>query len=100
MPMSSGMMEFGPGRGLKLRSFFRPLHPYAPGPNPNLDLHDLQDFCVRAGINGSTRLDHLPGGRNNNVYRLSSDDCDLLLKVYFRDPGGDYDRLKHEYRFL
>ena len=44
-------------------------------------------------------LTPLSGGGNNRVYRVATASGLLLLKVYFRHPGDQRDRLKVEYDF-
>jgi hypothetical protein len=55
----------------------------------------------RAGRGGPTALARLAGGRNNQVYRLDTDDgVSLVLKRYFSDPRDPRDRLGAEWNFL
>jgi len=42
----------------------------------------------------------LPGGRNNQVWRVGSVDCDFLLKRYFWSEQDPRDRLSQEWKFL
>ena len=50
----------------------------------------------------SYRWQRLPGGRNNQVYRLSRPEAGepLLLKHYFSHPADQRDRLGAEFTFL
>ena len=45
-------------------------------------------------------LEALPGGRNNRVFRLATDQSPTLLKLYFHHPDDTRDRLKNEFGFL
>lgn len=53
-----------------------------------------------AGVTGRVEIRLLPGGANNRVYRVDTDQGPLLGKVYFRHPGDLRDRLKTETAFL
>jgi hypothetical protein len=55
----------------------------------------------QAGRGGVKRLTPLPGGRNNQVFRLDTDrDVPLVLKRYFNDPRDPRDRLGAEWNFI
>lgn len=94
------MTVSGRVRGRKSDSSFNKLNPQTSKDNWNLQSDDLRDLCARIGVNGSVRIDPLPGGRNNRVYCLASNSQKLLLKVYFRHRDDPRDRLKHEFGFL
>ena len=54
-----------------------------------------------AGLAQALRVEPLPGGRNNRVFRLDlSDGRSAALKIYFRHPGDARDRLGAEWDFL
>jgi hypothetical protein len=53
-----------------------------------------------AGRGGAKGLHRLAGGRNNQVYRLDTDDGPLVLKRYFSDPRDTRDRLGAEWSFI
>jgi hypothetical protein len=52
------------------------------------------------GIEGSFTLAAIPGGRNNRVFRLETENNTFLFKAYFHSPHDLRDRLRHEYLFL
>ncbi len=45
------------------------------------------------------RWARLPGGANNQVYRVECGESRYCLKYYFTHPGDPRDRLAHEYQF-
>jgi Phosphotransferase enzyme family len=53
-----------------------------------------------AGRGTPRALTRLAGGRNNQVYRLDTDDGPLVLKRYFRDARDSRDRLGAEWSFI
>ena len=54
-----------------------------------------------AGLSPALRVEPLPGGRNNRVFRVElSDGQSAALKVYFRHPDDTRDRLGAEWDFL
>jgi len=60
-----------------------------------------QRLTVKAGWAVPRRLTRLPGGRNNQVYRLDTDDGEpLVMKRYFRDSRDSRDRLGAEWNFI
>jgi phosphotransferase family enzyme len=61
----------------------------------------VQRLTVKAGRAVPRRLTRLPGGRNNQVYRLDTDEGEpLVMKRYFRDPRDSRDRLGAEWNFI
>lgn len=52
------------------------------------------------GITGSFQLQPLPGGNNNRVFKLSSDNFQALFKSYFQHPDDPRDRCGTEFAFL
>ncbi len=52
------------------------------------------------GIKGPFSIQPLPGGANNRVFRVETDQGPLLGKVYFRHRGDVRDRLGAEMAFL
>ncbi|WP_407155612.1 aminoglycoside phosphotransferase family protein [Bradyrhizobium sp. STM 3557] len=59
-----------------------------------------QRLTVEAGRGAPRALIRLAGGRNNQVYRLDTDDGPLVLKRYFRDARDSRDRLGAEWSFV
>jgi hypothetical protein len=54
-----------------------------------------------AGLAPALRVEPLPGGRNNRVFRVAlSDGQNAALKIYFRHPDDTRDRLGAEWEFL
>jgi len=51
------------------------------------------------GLGEPHRITRLPGGRNNRVYRVDTQDRSLFLKHYHRDPDDTRDRLGSEFAF-
>jgi hypothetical protein len=55
----------------------------------------------QAGFGRPRELSRLAGGKNNQVYRVDTEDgVPLLLKRYFSDPRDGRDRLSAEWSFL
>ena len=63
------------------------------------DRATLTRLLAAAGLSPDYRLTALPGGANNQVYRVEAGDACALLKVYFRHPDDPRDRLEAEYGF-
>jgi Phosphotransferase enzyme family len=59
-----------------------------------------QRLTTEAGRGAPRALTRLAGGRNNQVYRLDTDDGPLVLKRYFRDARDSRDRLGAEWSFI
>ena len=60
-----------------------------------------QRLTVKAGRTVPRHLTRLPGGRNNRVYRLDTDEGEpLAMKRYFHDPRDSRDRLGAEWNFI
>ena len=60
-----------------------------------------QRLTAQAGRALPLRLTRLPGGRNNQVYRLDPDEGEpLVIKRYFHDPRDSRDRLGAEWSFI
>jgi aminoglycoside phosphotransferase (APT) family kinase protein len=59
-----------------------------------------QRLTAEAGRSAPRALTRLAGGRNNQVYRLDTDDGPLVLKRYFRDARDSRDRLGAEWSFV
>jgi len=60
-----------------------------------------QRLAVEAGRAVPRRVTRLSGGRNNQVYRLDTDDGEpLVIKRYFRDARDSRDRLGAEWSFI
>ncbi len=57
-------------------------------------------LTAEAGQGAPRALTRLAGGRNNQVYRLDTDDGPLVLKRYFRDARDSRDRLGAEWSFI
>ena len=57
-------------------------------------------LCERAGRGRARALSRLAGGKNNQVYRIETDQGPLVLKRYFSDPRDGRDRLSAEWDFL
>jgi len=53
-----------------------------------------------AGLGPLEQVQALPGGANNQVFRLVCKKRIVVLKSYFRDPGDTRDRLEAEYAFI
>jgi hypothetical protein len=54
-----------------------------------------------AGLAAALRVEPLPGGRNNRVFRVElADGRSAALKIYFRHPDDTRDRLGAEWDFL
>ncbi len=54
-----------------------------------------------AGLAPALRVESLPGGRNNRVFRVElTDGQSAALKIYFRHPDDTRDRLGAEWDFL
>jgi hypothetical protein len=61
----------------------------------------VQRLTVKAGRAVPRRLTRLPGGRNNQVYRLDTDEGEpLVMKRYFHDSRDSRDRLGAEWNFI
>ena len=54
-------------------------------------------FIKTAWRAGDVEVEPLPGGGNNRVFRVISDDGDALLKAYFSHPDDRRDRLGAEF---
>lgn len=55
----------------------------------------------QAGFGRARELSRLAGGKNNQVYRVETEDgAPLVLKRYFSDPRDGRDRLSAEWNFL
>lgn len=54
----------------------------------------------RIGLSGDVSLERLPGGRNNQVFKVMADDQRFLLKSYFVHEDDPRDRLGNEFSFL
>ena len=59
-----------------------------------------QRLTSQAGRGAVGALTRLAGGRNNQVYRLDTDDAPLVLKRYFKDARDPRDRLGAEWSFV
>jgi len=59
-----------------------------------------QRLAAEAGRSSPRALRRLAGGRNNQVYRLDTDDGPLVLKRYFKDARDSRDRLGAEWSFV
>jgi hypothetical protein len=60
-----------------------------------------QRLTAQAGRTLPRRLTRLTGGRNNQVYRLDTDEGEpLVIKRYFHDPRDSRDRLGAEWNFI
>ncbi|HET6423547.1 MAG TPA: phosphotransferase [Planctomycetaceae bacterium] len=53
----------------------------------------LLNACGRGTL---VSLEPLAGGRNNRVYRVTSDQTTAILKQYYRNPAGGHDRFASE----
>lgn len=54
----------------------------------------------KCGFNGPFDYTRLNGGANNRVFKLESEEIQLVVKEYFRHPDDPRDRLAAEYNFL
>lgn len=63
------------------------------------DLAAVSRLTAAADLGRAGRLEPLPGGRNNRVYRVEADHGSAVLKVYFRHPDDPRDRLAAEWGF-
>jgi Phosphotransferase enzyme family len=59
-----------------------------------------QRLTAQAGRSVPRALTRLAGGRNNQVFRLDTDDGPLVLKRYFKDARDSRDRLGAEWSFV
>jgi aminoglycoside phosphotransferase (APT) family kinase protein len=59
-----------------------------------------QRLTAQAGRSAPRALTRLAGGRNNQVFRLDTDDGPLVLKRYFKDARDSRDRLGAEWSFV
>jgi hypothetical protein len=59
-----------------------------------------QRLTAEAGRSAPRALTRLAGGRNNQVYRLDTDEGPLVLKRYFSDARDSRDRLGAEWSFV
>jgi phosphotransferase family enzyme len=59
-----------------------------------------QRLTAQAARGPVRALTRLAGGRNNQVFRLDTDDGPLVLKRYFRDARDPRDRLGAEWSFI
>jgi hypothetical protein len=59
-----------------------------------------QRLTAQAGRGAVQTLTRLAGGRNNQVYRLDTDNGPLVLKRYFKDARDPRDRLGAEWSFV
>lgn len=59
-----------------------------------------QRLTAEAGRDAPRALTRLAGGRNNQVFRLDTDDGPLVLKRYFKDARDSRDRLGAEWSFI
>ena len=57
-------------------------------------------LLMRAGYGPPTRVELLPGGRNNRAYRVECAEAPLFLKAYHHDASDPRNRLSAEYAFL
>jgi hypothetical protein len=57
-------------------------------------------LTAEAGRSTPRALTRLAGGRNNQVYRIDTDDRPLVLKRYFKDARDSRDRLGAEWSFI
>jgi len=73
--------------------------PTGVSPGDNVLQAAVRRMLQGANLPADFTLHPLPGGGNNRVYRVSVDSGSLLLKVYFRHPGDQRDRLKVEFDF-
>lgn len=60
----------------------------------------VRRLTAKTGRAMPSRVTRLAGGRNNQVYRLDSDDGPLVLKCYFNDARDHRDRLGAEWSFI
>lgn len=51
------------------------------------------------GFGAVHRLEEIPGGHNNRVYQVQTDEGPVLLKCYFQHPDDPRDRLGTEFEF-
>jgi hypothetical protein len=75
----------------------------APEATPESDAALLalaQRLAAEAGRGAPRAMTRLAGGRNNQVYRLDTDDGPLVLKRYFKDARDSRDRLGAEWGFV
>lgn len=59
-----------------------------------------RELLAKIGVHDSYSVAALPGGRNNQVYRVRVGAQSYLLKRYFRHPQDPRDRLGQEFDFL
>ena len=57
-------------------------------------------LLAHQGLSGDFSLEAIPGGRNNRVWRLRSEERDFLLKKYYWSERDQRDRMGHEWDFL
>lgn len=70
-----------------------------PDRSPEMLLALVSPLCAEAGLGPPLRLERLPGGGNNRVYRVETGHGRALLKEYFRHEDDPRDRLAAERAF-
>ena len=61
---------------------------------------NINTFCSLHGIESPFECERITSGRNSEVWRLSNDNGQWILKNYHQNPGDQRDRLGTEFRFL
>lgn len=59
----------------------------------------LERFAASAGFSGASEIVAIPGGANNQVFRVSHPRGRLLLKSYFQEGADSLERLNVEFNF-
>lgn len=70
------------------------------GPLISLADHSYGDFCSRHGVTIPFDMEQIRAGRNSEVWRLSNEDGQWILKYYYQHSGDMRDRLGTEFGFL
>lgn len=60
----------------------------------------ITGLLAQAGITGDAVVEAIPGGANNQVFRVNVGEQHFLLKKYFQHPEDPRQRLLHERHFL
>lgn len=63
-------------------------------------LEQIRRLLSLANLPTEFQFDPIAGGRNNKVYRVSTDAGHVLFKIYFHHPRDPRDRLGQEFAFL
>ncbi|MBN2052419.1 phosphotransferase [Candidatus Woesearchaeota archaeon] len=61
--------------------------------------NNAKGLLAKIGMKGKFSIERLTGGRNNKVYKITTDGKEFLLKQYFSHKNDPRNRLKAEYSF-